>query len=397
MSDCCHLPLAANRSAVRDRSVDRRQVLAGGVALAATGLAACGAPRPAAAQVHGSAAHRFRVATVAEGLDVVWSIAFLPNGDVLLTERDGRIRRIREGRLDLRPLQGVPAVWDSGQGGLLDLMPHPDFASNRLLYLTYSKPGPRNTAGTAVAVARLDGDRLSDLRVLFEAEPSSGGRHFGSRLGVGGDGKLYVTAGDRGERDRAQITDDAAGSVWRLNLDGSVPADNPFRGRDDALPQLYSIGHRNPQGLAVHPQTGRVWIHEHGPRGGDEINLLSAGRNYGWPVITYGREYSGGQVGAGLTEKPGLEQPKWYWVPSIAPSGMAFYTGDPFPQWRGSLFVGALRGELLARLDLDGERVVREERLLDGEVGRVRDVRQGPDGLIWLAVDTGMVLRLEPV
>lgn len=383
-------------------AVDRRGFLSGALAAgAAAGAAigvgvATGRPRPAAADSIGSRLHRFRIDPVATGLDIPWAIGFLPTGDVLVTERAGRLRRIRAGRLQPQPITGVPAVWDRGQGGLLDLLVDPDFASTRRLYLSYAKPGGRNDAGTAVAVARLTGDRLTGVRDLLAVPPSSGGRHFGSRLGIGGDGMLHVTAGDRGRRQRAQIVGDLAGAVWRLAPDGTIPADNPFRHDRRHHDALFTIGHRNPQGLAVHPDSGEIWVHEHGPRGGDEVNRLVGGRNYGWPIITHGREYSGGQVGAGITARDGLEQPLWHWTPSIAPSGMAFYTGDAFPGWRGSLFVGALAGTMLSRLTVDGTRITAEERLLDGVLGRIRDVRQGPDGMLWLASDDGMVVRLVP-
>lgn len=342
--------------------------------------------------------HRFRLTVVASGLDHPWGLAFLPDGAMLVTERPGRLRVIRNGALDPTPVSGVPEVAAVGQGGLLDVALHPRFRDNRLVYLSYAGKG-RGGAGTEVARGRLSEGRLEDLEILFAVRPKSrGGRHFGSRLVFGAQGYLYVTAGERGDPDRAQDPGDAAGSVIRLTEDGGIPPDNPFVGRAGARPEIFSIGHRNPQGLARHPETGRIWEVEHGPRGGDEVNVIEAGVNYGWPVITYGMSYAGFPIGEG-SEKPGMAQPVTYWVPSISPSGMAFYTGAAFPAWRGNLFVGALSGELLVRLELDGERVVHEERLLEAFGERIRDVRQGPDGFLYLLTDApdGALLRLEPV
>jgi glucose/arabinose dehydrogenase len=342
--------------------------------------------------------HRFRLTVVASGLEHPWSLAFLPDGAMLVTERPGRLRVIRDGALDPTPVSGVPEVAATGQGGLLDVALHPRFRDNRLVYLSYAGKG-RGGAGTEVARGRLSEGRLEDLEILFAVQPKSrGGRHFGSRLVFGAQGHLYVTAGERGDPDRAQDPGDAAGSVVRLTEDGAVPPDNPFVGRADARPEIFSIGHRNPQGLTRHPETGRIWEVEHGPRGGDEVNVIEAGVNYGWPVITYGTSYAGFPIGEG-SEKPGMAQPVTYWVPSISPSGMAFYTGAAFPAWRGNLFVGALSGELLLRLELDGERVVHEERLLEELGERIRDVRQGPDGFLYLLTDApdGALLRLEPL
>jgi glucose/arabinose dehydrogenase len=339
---------------------------------------------------------RFRVVVLVEGLEHPWGMAFLPDGDLLITERPGRLRLVRDGALDPAPLEGVPEVYASGQGGLLDVALDPDFPTNRLIYLSYAAETDAG-AGTRVARARLGEGRLEDLEVIFEGFMGSGGRHFGSRLGFDPDGYLFVTLGERGDDERAQELRDLAGKVVRLQSDGSVPDHNPFVGRADAAPEVFSYGHRNPQGLAVHPETGRVWLVEHGPLGGDEVNVARAGVNYGWPVITYGRAYSGLPMGEG-SEKEGMAQPLHYWVPSISPSGMAFYEGDAFPQWQGDLFTGGLSGELLARLELDGERVVEEERLLDGVLGRIRDVRVGPDGYLYLLTDEsdGGLYRLEP-
>ena len=361
---------------------------------------------PALAQegrLYRSAKHDFRVVTLARGLEHPWCIAFLPDGRKLVTERAGRLRVIdAQGRLSPHAVEGVPEVVARGQGGLFDVLPHPRFAENGMVFLSYAEPG-EGGQGTAVMRARLAGEgdrlRLEDRQVIFRLQPKSRtNHHYGGRLVWARDGTLFVTLGDRGDMDRAQDLGDHAGSVVRIREDGSVPEDNPFVKRPGARPEIYTWGNRNVQGAALHPQTGVLWTHEHGPQGGDEINVMRAGANYGWPVITYGVNYvTGTKIGEG-THKPGMEQPVHQWTPSIAPSGMAFYTGDKFPNWRGSLFVGALKYQLVARLELDGEKVVREERLLEREFGRIRDVRMGPDGLLYLLTDDsdGKVLRLEP-
>lgn len=357
-----------------------------------------GASTAAEAPVFESELHRFRLITVSRGLEHPWGLAFLPDGAMLVTERPGRLRLIRDGILDPTPVPGTPEVYASGQGGLLDVALHPDFATNRWVYLSYAGRG-RDGAGTEVARGRFVDGRLEGLERIFAvARKSGGGRHFGSRLVFGTDGTLYITAGERGDSERAQDPRDAAGSVIRITDSGAIPPDNPFLGRGDALPEIFSLGHRNPQGLARHPDTGRIWAVEHGPRGGDELNLLRPGANYGWPVITHGKSYAGFKIGEGPA-KPGMEQPVAYWVPSISPSGLTFYTGDAFPRWRGSLFLGALSGEMLVRLELDREKVVHEERLLEGLETRIRDVRQGPDGRLYLLTDEadGALLRLDPL
>jgi aldose sugar dehydrogenase len=326
----------------------------------------------------------------------------LPDGRMLVTERPGRMRLItREGGLS-RPLQGVPEVVAQNQGGLLDVALSPDFPQSALIYFTYSESRGGGRNGTSLARAKLvhggDAGRLDEVKVIFRQEPSaSGGLHFGSRLALAGDGTLFVTLGERFQRDYAQDLSRHWGKVIRINPDGSAPKDNPFAGRDRAQPEIWSYGHRNPQSAAIHPITGKLWIVEHGARGGDEINIPQAGKNYGWPVITYGVDYSGAKIGVG-TRKAGMEQPIYYWDPSIAPSGMAFYTGDLFPAWKGNLFVGSLVQEHLARLVLDGEKVVAEERLLVDLGERIRDVRQGPDGALYVLTDKsdGRVLRLVP-
>ncbi|MGE3160931.1 MAG: PQQ-dependent sugar dehydrogenase [Burkholderiales bacterium] len=353
---------------------------------------------PALAQTFQSEKHAFRVVELVRGLEQPWALAFLPDGRMLVTEKVGRLRIVKDGKLDPRPVEGLPAVEVYGQGGLMDVALHPRFAQNGLVFLSYAERG-EGGVGTAVARGRLAGHRLEDVQVIFRQQPKgSTGRHFGSRLVFDREGHLYVTLGDRGEMERAQKPDDHAGSVIRIHDDGGVPGDNPFVGKPGWRWEKYTLGNRNQQGAALHPQSGELWTHEHGPQGGDEVNVIKPGANYGWPVITYGVNYGiGTKIGEG-TAKAGMEQPLHKWVPSIAPSGMAFYTGDKFPRWKGSLFVGALRAELLVRLELDGEKVVREERLLRRELGRIRDVRQGPDGYLYLLTDESraVLARLEP-
>ena len=336
---------------------------------------------------------------VTSGLEHPWSLAFLPDGRYLVSERPGRLRVIEaDGRLNPQAVGGLPAIKASGQGGLLDVVLHPDFEQSRWVYFSYNEAGPSGM-GTAVARGRLRGMRLHETQVLFRLMPkSSTGRHFGSRLVFDRQGYLFITLGDRGERPRAQDLADHAGSVIRLHDDGRIPSDNPFVGREGALAEIFSYGHRNIQGATLHPQTGRLWTHEHGPQGGDEINLPQAGVNYGWPVITHGVNYViGTQIGEG-THKPGMAQPLYYWVPSIAPSGMAFYRGDALPYWQDDLFIGSLKFGLLVRLRIRDGEVVHEERLLEGELGRIRDVRLGPDGLLYLLTDAGngRLVRLRP-
>ena len=371
----------------------------GALATAAVAAAFLAAPHGAAQEVVKSQDETFRVVMLTRGLEHPWGLAFLPDVRMLVTERAGRLRIVaRDGRLEPQPVAGLPRIEEYGQGGLLDVALHPRFAENALVYLSFAEAGDGGY-GTAVLRGRLSGNRLEAVEVIYRQQPKSrGGRHFGSRLVFDRAGFLYVTQGDRGEQDRAQKPDDLAGKVVRLHDDGRVPADNPFVGKPGVRPEIFTLGNRNIQGAAVHPATGELWSHEHGPQGGDEVNVLRKGMNYGWPVITYGVNYGiGTKIGEG-THKAGMEQPLYKWVPSIAPSGLAFYTGDRFPGWRGDLFVGALRDQLLVRLRLDGEKVVKEERLLAGRLGRIRDVRQGPDGLVYLLTDSsdGAIVRLEP-
>jgi glucose/arabinose dehydrogenase len=340
-----------------------------------------------------------RAETVASGLEHPWGLAFLPDGRMLVTERPGRLRLVgRDGRTSA-PLAGVPAVQARGQGGLLDVALDPRFGENRLVYLSYADPGDGGTAGTAVARGRLGGAGLEDVRVIYRQRPKvSGSNHFGSRLVFARDGTLFVTQGERfAYRDAAQDLASGLGKIVRIHPDGTVPADNPFVGRAGAQPEIWSYGHRNVQGATLHPVTGQLWIVEHGPRGGDELNRPEAGKNYGWPVITYGLEYWGPKIGEG-TAKPGMEQPLYYWDPVIAPSGLIFYTGDAIPDWKGSLLIGSLRPGLLVRLRLADGRVLQEDRHL-GDLGeRIRDVRQGSDGHPYLLTDSGdgRILRVVP-
>ncbi|WP_295500841.1 PQQ-dependent sugar dehydrogenase [Limnohabitans sp. Rim8] len=344
--------------------------------------------------------HTFRLATLVTGLENPWSVAFLPDGRMLVTERAGRLRLVgSDFRLDPKPIEGLPESLERGQGGLLDVVLHPQYAQNGWIYWAYNAPGPGGW-GTALARGKLQGQRMTSVQVLFSMLPKTrSSQHFGGRIVFDKSGMLYLTLGDRGDKDRAQKLDDHAGSVIRLHDDGRVPADNPFVSRAGALPEKWTFGNRNMQGAALHPQTGELWTHEHGPQGGDEVNVMRPGLNYGWPVITYGVNYGlGTRIGEGQA-KPGMVQPIYKWVPSIAPSGMAFVSGSQFPQWQGDLLMGALRGQILVRLVLDGEKVLREERLLQGRAGRIRDVRMGPDGLVYLLSDgpDGALMRLEPV
>jgi glucose/arabinose dehydrogenase len=358
----------------------------------------------------------YRVVTVVPALQDPWSMTWLPTGEMLVTERPGRLRIVRGGALDPEPIAGVPRVRYGGQGGLLDVVLHPSFATNRLVYLSYSKPSADGTQGTtAVVRGRLEGNRLVGVEEIFEAKAwSTGEAHYGSRLAFDADGYLFVTVSDRAvdplsvprEQHPAQNLMLHQGKVIRLHDDGRVPADNPFVGRPDALPEIWSYGHRSLQGLAFHPETGELWATEHGPQGGDELNLILPGRNYGWPVIGYGVQYGGPPIHA-TRERAGMEQPVQHWTPSIGPSGLLIYSGERFPEWKGSVFVGGLSGVSIARLPLveveGAYQVGRLERppLMLG-YGRVRDVRQGPDGYIYVALDDRQggrptaIVRLEP-
>jgi len=345
-----------------------------------------------------------RVVTVAEGLSFPWSLAFLPDGNMLVTERSGALRLVtRNGKIST-PLQGVPAVVARGQGGLLDIALDPDFVSNRLVYLSYAEAGAKNTNGLAVARGKLRADNaaLDNLKVIFRQHPKVASEaHFGGRLVFSREGHLFITMGDRQrdrERGKAQQLDKHHGKVVRIFPDGRIPADNPFMNTAGAKRDIWSLGHRNPQGATLHPFTGELWASEHGPQGGDEINIIRRGKNYGWPVVTHGCEYvTCFPIGEGKS-KAGMEEPLAFWGPkSIAPSGLAFYTGDRYPEWKGQLFSGALAGEALWHLTLDGNRIVQREALLTDLGERIRDVRQGPDGWLYLLTDSsnGRMLRLE--
>jgi glucose/arabinose dehydrogenase len=358
------------------------------------GAAAC----QESGHVQPSGRTRVEIKAVATGLEHPWGLAFLPDGRMLVTERPGRLRYVAKDGTLSEPIAGVPAVHVINQGGLLDVALDPGFQQNSTIYLCYSERGSGDENGTAVARARLDGARLADVRAIWSQRPKfAGGHHFGCRLVFRRDGTLFVTLGDRNRlREAVQDLSTQIGKVVRIRTDGSVPEDNPFAGRAGARSDIWSYGHRNIQGAALHPATGELWTHEHGPRGGDEVNVTRGGLNYGWPVITYGREYSGPAIGEG-TAKAGMEQPLHYWVPSIAPSGMAFHDGRVYPQWEGQLFVGALAARQLVRLEIGADGKVRsEERIAIGE--RVRDVREGPDGALYLLTDEnpGRLLRVVP-
>jgi glucose/arabinose dehydrogenase len=337
--------------------------------------------------------------TVARGLENPWGLAFLPDGRMLVTERPGRLRIVTAAGQVGEPVSGVPAVQARGQGGLLDVEIDPDFARNQLVYITYAEPG-EGGASTAAARGRLVGNALTDVRVIYSQRPKvEGAGHFGSRLVFSRDGFLYITQGDRmAYRERAQDLRQGMGKIIRIRPDGTIPPDNPFFGRDDAQPEIWSYGHRNVQGATLDPETNRLWTIEHGARGGDELNRPEAGKNYGWPVITYGRDYSGLPIGEG-SAKAGMEQPLYYWDPVIAPSGLALYTGDRYPGWRGNFFIGGLASSVLVRLEMANGRVVRETRYLAELRERIRDVVQGPDGYLYLLTDSndGRILRVELV
>lgn len=364
-----------------------RIALLSGLAIAAVGVAMA-APRPE---------------VVASGLENPWGVGFLPDGRFLVTEKSGRIRVVgADGKLGA-PVAGLPAIATGGQGGLLDVLVDSAFARNRTFYFCFSEPeagGSANSTALARAQLSADGSRLEGLKVIFSQRPKVASRHhFGCRIVEAKDGSLFLTLGDRFSRkEDAQKLDNHLGKLVRIAKDGSVPADNPFVGRAGALPEIWSYGHRNGQGAALAPD-GKLWMHEHGPQGGDEINIPEAGRNHGWPVITYGENYGGGRIGDGITRKDGLEQPLHYWVPSIAPSGMAFLTSDRYGTgWKGNLFVGSLKFGYLDRIELMDGKVVAEHKLLEDGRARIRDVKQGPDGLLYVLTDEsdGKLLRLRP-
>lgn len=411
-----HLRSAADRREPSTTTLDVGRVavlgsLAMGYLLAAAGAVSAQTAAIDAADTQVSARHSFRVVTVAEDLDHPWSMAWLPSGEMLITERPGRLRIIRHGVLDPEPITGWPPVYrERGQGGFMDIVPHPDFATNGLLYLSYGKPNEDASMGTtAVVRGRLDRNRVVDVEEIFESDAwYDNNNHFSGRMVFDHDGYLFLTVGDR-MLDPDLLADHPAqdltnhmGTIIRLHDDGRVPSGNPFVGRDDALPEIWSYGHRNLQGLAVHPETGEVWSNEHGPRGGDELNRIVRGRNYGWPITSHGIHYDG-RIITMDEEHEGIEAPRYVWVPSIGISGLMFYSGDAFPWWRGNAFVGGMVGAQLGRVSLSGTTAISEETLLGGVLGRIRDVREGPDGFIYLAIEAESggvpltdVVRLEP-
>lgn len=340
------------------------------------------------------------VTRMADGIDTPWAMAMLPDGRLLVTERDGTLLLVSPGSpTPHQTISGLPPIAAFGQGGLLDVVLDPDHEENAVIYLSFSDEGENGSAGTAIARARLDLENLAlrDVRILYSMSMKDrSGRHFGSRIVPDGKGNLWFTIGDRGTQPRAQDPFDPAGNVMRITTQGTIPADNPFADGKDALPHIWSTGHRNPQGATRHPETGKLWTQSHGARGGDEINIPEAGKNYGWPVVSYGVNYSGTKIGVGQ-DAPGFEQPIFYWDPSIAPSGMAFYTGNSIPQWKGNLFIGALKFQYVSRLEVEGERIVNEEKLFEGEFGRIRDVRSFPDGALWFLTDDsdGAIYRVS--
>ncbi|HQU98191.1 MAG TPA: PQQ-dependent sugar dehydrogenase [Nitrosomonas sp.] len=339
----------------------------------------------------------FAVKQIAQGLKFPWGMAFLPDGNILVTERIGQLRIVSPNGQLSEPIQGVPEVFFEQQGGLLDVAIDPEFSKNRLIYLSYAEP-EGNKASTAVARAELVNGQLKNLQVIFRQLPKTmGGVHFGSRLAFARDGNLFITLGDRGTHaEDAQQLDNYFGKIIRIRPDGSVPSDNPFVKHSNAKPEIWSYGHRSVQGATIHPKTGELWIHEHGPKGGDEINIPQAGKNYGWPKACYGSHYDGTPIKDEHAEQ-GFEEPIHYWTPSIAPSGMAFYTGNDFPNWRGSLFVGALAGKHVARLTIDSNKITSEEQLL-ANTTRFRNIKQSPDGTLYLLTDeaNGKLLKIVP-
>lgn len=379
--------------------MNRRHVVFG---LGLLGIGGFGPSAAAQGKSYRSERERYRVEIVASGLAYPWGLDFMPDGRMLITEKPGSLRIVTRGGQISPPIDGIPQVVAQGQGGLLDVTVHPDFAENRLVYLSYTEPGPDGTNSTAASRGRLseDGSRLTGVELVFRQEPKlRGDKHYGSRIVFAPDGHMFITTGERSDEEyRVQSQDltSLLGKVVRLNPDGTVPPDNPFVGRDDARPEIWSYGHRNVQGADINPVSGRLWTIEHGPRGGDEINIPEPGANYGWPVVSHGINYWGTPVGTGLKQMPGMADPIVTWTPVIAPCGMRFYTGAMFPAWRNNLFIAGLRSRALIRLELDGDRVVHEERLLEDIGLRLRDVAVGPDGAIYTISDesNGKLLRL---
>ena len=347
--------------------------------------------------------HEFELTTIAEGLAVPWSMNWLPNGDLLVTEQPGRLRIIRDGELLAAAVEGLPEVHDVGQGGLFEVLPHPDFSSNRLLYLSFAKP-LRNNSTTTIIRGTFENDQLNNIETIFQADTAGRNGHYGGRMVFDDEGYLFLTIGERQasptgdlESHPAQDLSNHNGVMIRIHDDGQVPQDNPFVGQRGALPEIWSYGHRNPQGLAFHPTSGDLWEGEHGPQGGDELNIIEAGNNYGWPVIGYGVHYGSGLPIHASQTGHGMEQAEHFWVPSIATSGLMIYSGELFPNWKGDIFVGGLSGQQVARIDLsdDGKQVILSETLLAG-IGRIRDIREGPEGAIYIASENRGILRLAP-
>jgi len=338
---------------------------------------------------------KYQVDTIADGLSNPWALTFLPNNDLLVTERDGEIRIIRDNKLLENKITGVPDVYAEGQGGLFEILLHPYYLNNGWLYISYASRGDGG-GNTAIMRAKLDGFDLVDKEVIFQAKPFlSGGNHFGGRMEFDREGFLYLSIGERGRKSNAQDRENHCGKVVRLNDDGSIPSDNPFISEAGVKPEIYTYGNRNPQGMAIHPITGQIWTHEHGPMGGDEINIVKAGLNFGWPEATFGKNYDGTII-SDYSSLEGMADPLHYWDPSIAPCGMSFVTSDLFPQWKGNLLVGSLKFRYVARLTLEGETVVNEEKIIEN-LGRVRSIVEGPDGLIYVSVESpGMVVRISP-
>ncbi len=338
----------------------------------------------------------YEIDTLVSDLESPWSMAFLPDGNMLITEKTGKLKHFDPKTKAVKEVKGLPEIYVRGQGGLFDLALHPDYDNNGWIYISHAYSEGEDEGNTALMRAKLKGDELVEQEVLFKGTPlRDSGPHFGGRIVFDQDGYLYLSIGERGSREDAQNPENVLGTVLRFNDNGSIPADNPFVNDKSKRPEIFSYGHRNPQGMAMNPASGEIWEHEHGPQGGDEINIVRKGNNYGWPVISYGINYDGTTF-TDVREKEGMQQPIWYYVPSIAPCGMDFYTGDKFQNWQGDLFVGSLKFRYVERLELDGDKVISSEKLLE-DIGRVRTVREGPDGNMYVVVEApGMIVRMSP-
>lgn len=356
---------------------------------------ACAQDRTVGPEIITPKSQNYTVETVIDGMEIPWGMVFLPDGSLLVTEKKGELIHLKEGKKT--KVEGLPKVTVQGQGGLMDIILHPDYEKNGWLYLSYaSSEGEGEGANTAIARAKLENNRLTGLQVLYKASPNSTrGQHFGSRMVFDDEGYLYFSIGDRGDNENnPQDISRDGGKVYRIHDDGTIPKDNPFVNKSNAKTAIFSYGHRNPQGMILHPDSREVWVHEHGPRGGDEINIVKKAANYGWPVITYGINYNGTEI-TDQRSKPGMEQPLYYWLPSIAPSGFAVLSGDVYPEWKGDLLIGSMKFSYLEKLTLKNNKVVKREKLMDG-VGRVRNVIIGPDGLIYAGLDGQGIVRLVP-